>query len=62
MAWRRRKMKATRLLSETLLRAQERFEETLDQLDVAGTFDQISNLADLAYCSRIRPSNIRFEK
>lgn len=35
MAWRRRKMKATRLLSETLLRAQERFEETLDQLDVA---------------------------
>ena len=28
-------MKATRLLSETLLRAQERFEETLDQLDVA---------------------------
>lgn len=28
-------MKATRLLSETLLRAQERFEETLGQLDVA---------------------------
>lgn len=28
-------MKAARLLSETLLRAQERFEETLDQLDVA---------------------------